>query len=284
MQTHGPKLSIWTLMACIVMMLTACATSPYSTDNKARSDALLDQQLSKLTAARSDAKPRLFVLAAALHDQSKAFRGDVEATAIKLLQHAPTAHVIKLANPAMGQAHDLPYATRENLARVISVISASMQEQDRALIMLTTHGNAGILAINAGSQAYSPLSSKELQQMLQPLEKYDHGLILSACYSGSFIEPLKSANRWMLTAAAANRSSFGCQFHGTQTYFIDALLKQTIDSKTYLRNWYLQTKLSVTEREKTEKLVPSSDPQIFIPSKYTGPVNLSTLLTFPLLP
>jgi Peptidase C13 family len=266
-------------LLALLLLLQACATSPYSSENKARSDAWLDQQLAKLKAADTlDSPPRLFILSAALHDQSKAFRGDVEGFTTKISDLHKNAFSVRLANPTIGQAADLPYATRENLDRVVKQMAASMRSIDRAVVMLTTHGNVNVLGVNAGGQAFPSLSGQNLRSILSPLERFDHGIVISACYSGSLIPALRHESRWIMTAASAERASFGCQFSGTQTYFMQALLGQPITADKSLKQWHEQAKKSVTEREQREKLSPSSDPQIFLSRKFPESITIGTAL------
>jgi hypothetical protein len=267
----------WVLVLCL--LLQACATSPYSTERKAKSDALLEQQFASIKSANQDSEPaRLFVIAVALHDQSKAFRGDVMGFSSKLAALHPRTVVIRLSNPVIGQDADLPYATRENLERSVSRVAAAMRQNDKAVVMLTTHGHTNLLAINAGGQAYTALTGQSLKQILKPLEPFDHGVVISACYSGSLIPTLQQTNRWILTAASAQRTSFGCQFNGTQTYYIQALLNQNLNAEMPLKQWYETAKKEVTDRAIREKLSPSSDPQWSLSKKYPENITLGQLL------
>jgi Peptidase C13 family len=280
MLIHG-NASYWLRICWIasLVLLQACATSPYSSENKARSDALLDQQLTKVKSAdASDASPRLFILAAALHDQSKAFRGDVEGFTTKISTLHKNAISIRLANPTLGQTADLPYATRENLDRAVKQMATAMRPTDRAVVMFTTHGNVNVLGVNAGGQAFPSLSGQNLKDILSPLERFDHGIVISACYSGSLIPSLRHGSRWIMTAASAERTSFGCQFSGTQTYFMQALLDQSLNADKTLKQWHEQAKKSVTEREQREKLSPSSDPQLFLSRRFAESITIGTAL------
>ncbi len=285
MQIRGD--AIWGLraflavLAVLMVVLQGCATSPYTADNKARSDALLDQQLAAVKPASSaDAPPRLFILSAALNDQSKAFRGDVDGFSDKLAALQKNAVSIRLSNPVIGQTADLPFATWENLGRAVRQMASAMRPTDKAVVMLTTHGNVNALSIHAGGQPYPDLSGQGLQRLLIPLERFEHGVVLSACFSGSFIPALRHDTRWIMTAASADRPSFGCQFSGTQTYFMQALLGQPLPADKTLAQWYEQAKKTVTERERREKLSPSSDPQFSPAKKLSEGVTIGAALGF----
>ena len=49
-------------------------------------------------------------------------------------------------------------------------------------------------------------------------------VIVSACYSGVFLEPLTSPNRFVMTAARPDRTSFGCGDNDRYTFFDNCFL------------------------------------------------------------
>ena len=252
------------LTLCTAILLAACATSPYSKDIKARSDALLAQQIQKAKAGMaSDAAPRLMFAGVALNDQTTAFRNDVllaESVARKI---DPKAIVFKLVNPVPGQDADLPYATRENIANVLQTISELARPQDKVMVLLASHGAEGLLSLHAGKETLGVASVADLRRWLQPLGDRPTLLVISACHSGSFIEPLRRPNRIILTAAAKDRSSFGCQPKSDNTFFTKALLGQPALLGLSTREMMRQAMLGVAELETKMKLTPPSLPQYF---------------------
>jgi hypothetical protein len=274
---HLPKMR-WFAALVLLALVQACATSPYDPAVKAGSDALLDQQLALVKPAPENAPGRLFIVAAALHDQSKAFRGDVEGMVRKMTALHPQVVAVRLSNPVLGQSADLPYATRENLSRSVERVATVMRKNDRVVVMLSTHGHVNVLGVHAGGRPYAHLTGQQLTQMLKPLEAFEHGVVLSACFSGSLIAPLRHDSRWILTAAAADRSSFGCQFSGTLTYYMKALLDQDLKASTPFVQWHELAKRDVSERELREKLSPPSNPQFSLSRKHAQSVTLGELL------
>ncbi len=65
----------------------------------------------------------------------------------------------------------------------------------------------------------SPLTPTALARMLQDSGIKWRVVVVSACYSGGFIEPLRDDNSIVITAAAADRTSFGCEAGRDFTYF-----------------------------------------------------------------
>jgi hypothetical protein len=64
-------------------------------------------------------------------------------------------------------------------------------------------------------------------------------IIISACYSGVFARALADRRTLVITAAAPDRPSFGCEDGATWTYFGDAFFNQalrgsrTLDARDY---------------------------------------------------
>jgi len=238
--------------------LTGCATSPYQGEGKTKSDALLKVQLSsaeKTLVAQSP--PRLIFAGFAMHSQSKAFRNDVLSAEKVALAVDPSAVIFKLDNPASGQDADWPYATNENIAQVLKKIGGLARPQDKVMVLLATHGNVNALGVNFANQNYPHLDSAFLNRAMAELRGKPVMVVMSACHSGSFLPLLAGPSRVVIAAAAADRSSFGCQFHSTNTYFIDALFNQTAPHEQSMVKLMDKAKTDVDLREKKLKLPPS---------------------------
>ena len=86
--------------------------------------------------------------------------------------------------------------------------------------------------------------------------------IVSACYSGSFsAAAMRAPNRIVLTAARADRPSFGCQADRTYTVFDECLLGTLPRAATWQQEYALNTGC-VLHREKALEVLPSQ-PQAF---------------------
>ena len=253
------------VIAAMVMFLTGCATSPYQGDGKVKSDALLAAQLSfaEETLAKQQ-PPRLIYAGFAMHSQSKAFRSDVLTTEKIALIADPSALIFKLGNPALGQDADWPFATSENIEKVLKKIGDLARPQDKVMLLFSTHGNVDLLGINFSSRDYPSVNSAFLKKATVALGGKQVLMVLSACYSGSFLKPLGEPNRIVIAAAAADKSSFGCQFQSTNTYFIDALFNQSGLHEHSIVQMMDKAKIDVDLREKKQKLSPPSLPDLAI--------------------
>ncbi|OGA88843.1 MAG: peptidase C13 [Burkholderiales bacterium GWA2_64_37] len=198
-----------------------------------------------------------------MHSQSKVFRNDV-LLAEKLVKDIdPNALMLKLANPARDQSADWPQATPENFALVMSKMAEVARPRDRVLLFISTHSNPGLLNINAGGKHLPPLTPKILSNALAPLNDVPTLVVLSACYSGAFIEPLKAPNRVLLTATDARRTTFNCQYKGDHTPFAEALFGQAGAQSRSVTDWMGEAQKSIAAQEKRRK-VPTSQPRIFV--------------------
>jgi hypothetical protein len=91
-------------------------------------------------------------------------------------------------------------------------------------------------------------------------------VLVSACFSGQFVPPLRTKGSLIMTAAAADRTSFGCTNTAEWTwfgesYFVDALPK----TGQFVPAFRLAAKI-VAERERMAKERPSN-PQISVGSE-----------------
>ena len=91
-------------------------------------------------------------------------------------------------------------------------------------------------------------------------------VIVSACYSGVFLTPaMRQPNRVVLTAAAADRVSFGCGAGDRFTYYDQCLLQQFDGASTWSQ-LAQSTRACVQSLEKSMGVRTPSQPQIFVGS------------------
>lgn len=261
------RLFIGVAVAAMSVWLVGCASTPYQGDGKAKSDALLAvQAVSAEKAMNSQSPARLIFAGFAMHSQSKAFRNDVLSAEKIALAVDPSAIIFKLNNPALGQDADWPYATTENIELVLKKIGSLARPQDKVMVLLATHGNKNALAINFSNQNYPHINSAFLNRALTDLRGKPVLVVMSACHSGSFLAPLAGPSRILVAAAAADKSSFGCQFQSTNTYFIDALFNQPEPREQSIVQLMDKAKIDVDQREKKQKLSPPSLPEMSVGS------------------
>lgn len=89
-------------------------------------------------------------------------------------------------------------------------------------------------------------------------------VVVSACHSGVFLTPaMRQPNRVVLTAAAADRRSFGCGTGDRFTYYDQCLLQQ-FDAATTWNQLAQATRTCVQGLERSMGIRTPSQPQIFV--------------------
>lgn len=185
----------------------------------------------------------------------------------RLLRERFAAHgQISLVNHRDHLA-DRPLATRENLARAIKRVAERSGSEDLVFIYLTSHGSADHQLVLAQPRlALEDLPAADLATLIAPLAERNKIVVISACYSGGFIEPLKSANTLVITAARPDRVSFGCSEESDFTYFGRALFAEALQERRDILEAFTLAKARVAERERADDYQPS-EPQIWAPEQ-----------------
>ncbi|VVM50348.1 hypothetical protein PS858_04818 [Pseudomonas fluorescens] len=160
---------------------------------------------------------------------------------------------------------DRPMATRENLRRAALTLAERSGPEDLIFIYLTSHGTSEHeLVLDQPRMELSDLPADELAAVLAPLKNRDKIIVISSCYSGGFIPALKDERTLIMTAARADRVSFGCTEEANFTYFGDALFAQALNQTDDLEQAFKLAKASVAERELADSF-EASEPQIWAP-------------------
>lgn len=132
---------------------------------------------------------------------------------------------IVLANDE-GNSKAAAPGSPQTLALALGRVAELMDHNEDVLVLYSTsHGQPGRGLVYKDMQhGAGIISPAELADMLRSLGVKNRLLILQACFSGQFVPALKDSNTIVVTAAAADRSSFGCQAGNDWTFFGDALI------------------------------------------------------------
>lgn len=171
----------------------------------------------------------------------------------------------------------LPIANSTNMRKVLKAYGETyMQpEEDILFIYLTSHGSAenGLSVELNYYHTQMDLSQERFAQMLEESGIKNRVIIISACYSGTFIDSLKNENTMVITAAASDKTSFGCSDRYEMTYFAQAFFKHALNETTDLELAFYRARDLIEEWERSEGITPSSDPQIFIGDNIQSVMN-----------
>lgn len=138
----------------------------------------------------------------------------------------------------------------------------AMQAHGGCLVYFSSHGSPSGVVV--GSAILSPAG---LSQMVdEACGDRPTVVIISACFSGVFVEPLSRPDRMVLTAARPDRTSFGCGQTDKYPYF-DACVVQTLPHAADFLNLGREVQSCVAEKEKETGMAPPSEPQMFVGSE-----------------
>lgn len=210
--------------------------------------------------------PELYSLVVAGDGQQSVFMREADYVDRLLAERFAARGQIALVNHRDHLA-DRPLATRENLARAVRQLAERSGPEDLVFIYLTSHGSSDHqLVLTQPRLGLEDLRAADLAALMQPLAGRDKVVVISACYAGGFIEPLKSPNTLILTAARADRVSFGCSEESDFTYFGRALFAEALQQTRDIVQAFSLAKAKVAERERADHYQPS-EPQIWAPEQ-----------------
>lgn len=171
---------------------------------------------------------------------------------------------IELANSPDADARTL-LATRDGLRQAIAGVAAKMNlDEDVLLLFLTSHGGKdAALVVEQAGLSLKDVGASDIRAALDESGIRWRIIIVSACYSGSFIDPLKDRYSLIATASRADRNSFGCTDDRELTYFGEALFRDALPKAGTLREALWIARDLVSAKEEAEGLEPS-EPQIYV--------------------
>ncbi|MDR0278336.1 MAG: hypothetical protein LBJ37_10675 [Paucimonas sp.] len=224
--------------------------------------ALLEQELAKVPASGPDIE--LYSLTLAGDGNQSVFLREADYVSDMLKTRFGAIGQVTLVNHRDHLA-DRAMATRENLARAARRLAERSGPEDLVFIYLTTHGShEHELVLDQPRLQLADLPADELAAALAPLKDRDKVIVISACYSGGYIDPLKNDRTLVMTASRADRVSFGCSEEADFTYFGDALFAQALNQTDDLQQAFELARAHVAQREQAEDF-EASEPQIWAP-------------------
>ncbi len=190
---------------------------------------------------------------------------------------------IGLASRVLGERYDIggrsislinderdlegaPLATVSGLTYALRGLAARMNlDQDVLFLSISSHGAQDPAIIVSNSRLpLTDLTDEDLAEALRDSGIKWRVIIISACYAGGFIERLRDPQTIVITAAASDRTSFGCSNDRDLTYFGEAFYRDSLPGARSLRGAFDAAKAAIDARERAEDVTPS------IPQAYFG--------------
>jgi hypothetical protein len=170
--------------------------------------------------------------------------------------------VLASSNDAL---EEFPVGSATNLARALARVGEAMNAEEDLLFLLVSAHGAPDHRLSAWQPPLdlAPLTPTSLARMLQDSGIKWRVVVVSACYSGGYIEPLRDDNSIVITASAQDRHSFGCETGRDSTYFGQAYFRDALaKTRSFIAAFDVARKI-VEEAETKEGLQPSR-PQIWV--------------------
>ena len=159
---------------------------------------------------------------------------------------------------------DEPIATKTSILRGLKKIGQQMNsDEDVLLLTLTSHGNEDVLQLANDPIEMDNLDAVWLREALDESGIRWRVIIVSACYSGSFIDDLTSPTTVVITASATDKMSFGCTNTADMTYFGQAFFAESLRENSSFATAFKDARLRIQERERFMGF-ESSEPQMVV--------------------
>jgi len=239
-------------------------------DDNSGVESLLYDQPARLVAAVDHLAPRetgaanVFYLGFAGDGEQSIFKREALFAETVLAEHfSSDDRAVELINDN-DDRDSYPIASVSGLQQSLKLIASRMDpEQDVLVLMLTSHGSQDGLAVVNGTLPLLQLNPVELRHALDESGIKWRVIVVSACYSGVFVDALKGDSTLVITAADANHSSFGCDDDRDLTYFGEAFLKDSIPTTRTLEEAFRKAAALIEQRETSEHKI-RSNPQMSV--------------------
>ena len=143
----------------------------------------------------------------------------------------------------------------------------SLMPQPVSRIVKHTHGGRGaVIEVSNTGIPTRALAAGTLADLLREAGIRWRVVVVSACFSGAFIDPLADDHTIVLTAASRLRTSFGCSDDRDLTYFGEAFYRDAMPHSIYLRDTFEAARNGIRQRERDDDFTPSQ------PQSYFGPL------------
>ena len=226
--------------------------------------ALLQREFGALL-PQTPGKTDLYAIGFAGDGSESVFRNEVDYLSLLMSRRfGAEGHTLSLINSPDTVAVD-PLATLGNLAEALKAIGNRMdRREDVLLLFLTSHGSRDHqLYVGMDPLPLDQITPKNLRAALDASGIQNRVIVVSACYSGGFVDALRDAHTLVITAARADRTSFGCGADSEITWFGKAFLTEGLNQTTDFEQAFAIASKRIREWELAQDETPSV-PQIAV--------------------
>ena len=208
-------------------------------------------------------KTDLFAIGFAGDGSEKVFRNEVEYFSVLMSKRfGAEGHTLSLINSPDTVAR-VPLAALTNLRTALKAVGTRMDPQEDVLLLfLTSHGSRDHqLYVGMDPLPLLQIDPQNLRAALDASGIQNRVVVVSSCYSGGFVDALRDAHTLVITAARADRTSFGCGSDSNITWFGKAFLTEALNQTTDFQQAFAIASRRIREWELADDDTPSV-PQI----------------------
>jgi hypothetical protein len=250
---------IASLMPALLLASAALAQDPGQL-------ALIDATVAKFP-PQVDGQAEVYFLGFAGFGEERVFAEEIKLAAQRVGEkYGSTPRTLLLINDRRDLTTH-PLATGVGLAHALRKIAATMnRDEDVLFLAFSSHGwkDATIEVSNIGMPPRG-LAADDVAVLLRESGIRWQIVVVSACFSGAFVEPLARDETIVITAASKTRSSFGCSDDRDLTYFGEAFFRDALPGAARLRDAVEASRRRIRVRERAERMRASH------PQSYFGP-------------
>ncbi|TDR43944.1 peptidase C13-like protein [Tahibacter aquaticus] len=225
---------------------------------------LVDEALARL-APQTPGKTDLYVVAFAGDGDENVFRNETEYVEKLFSQRYGAKDRIVVLQNSPYTVQQRPLASWSNLELVLDGLLRDNRfdpDEDILLLFMTSHGDEDhYFYVGMGDLPLDWIRADDLSQTLNARPFRWRVNIVSACYSGGFLDGLKNSTSMVITAARGDRTSFGCGSDSDITYFGKAFLVEGLNQTDSFRGAFELARQLVEEWEDRDEQ-EHSEPQI----------------------
>jgi hypothetical protein len=222
---------------------------------------LIDAQIARF-AGEPRAPGRVFFVGFAGYGEERVFAEEIKLAAQVIGEKYGSAQRSVLLLNDRRDRTTWPLASASSLRYTLKAVAREMDlAEDVLFLAVSSHGSPDA-TVSVSNEGMTPqtLSARELADALEESGIRWKVIVISACFSGTFVRPLADDHTIVITAASRTRSSFGCSDTRHLTYFGEAFFKDAMPYSTYLRVAFESTRKEIRRREREEGVM-ASNPQ-----------------------
>lgn len=217
----------------------------------------IDADVARLAAQDSSAMD-VYFLGFAGYGRQQVFAREIELAArVVGSRYGSDARSLRLVND-QTDLDSWPIASEPALRHALFKLGESMGDEDVLFLVLSSHGDRGEgVRVSSPGTVTTQLDPRALDEMFDEAGIRWRVVVVSACYSGSFVDALSNDHTIVITAAAQDRKSFGCNDSRALTYFGEAFFRDALARSGSLRAAFHSARAALEKKERAGGIVPS---------------------------